>query len=360
MTPAATQAERMVRLRTGADRYGTWERKDVDPRMVRPLEGETGTYIRENPEASLKGWPEAAAQALSPSSAQLGPLLLRATGDGELWLDATRLDGDLPHSLALLVGLRAASVRSWPAVVVRERVEKGADAHRRHGAAADLRSLSKAEEEDDTADDGQYDPAPTERHRIKAVLLAYAAALAAGIIAAGDEELTSLVETGAAYGGAALTDEEVQAIVDRVSAEQADYAAGFHDDLRGGVDELMSGALGTKNEFLDDVGAFMDAAASRASLYAVGGGQPAWRLGVMAGARKAGYAGGTWICTFAEGSCKDCEALHGQWLTWDDFEATWGETECDGACLCGFVPADDPDDLGDEALAEVDDSVEAF
>lgn len=214
------------------------------------------------------------------------------------------------------------------------------------------------EEDEDDLEEG-YQLTEVEKKKAESHLWLYVLGLATLVEGTLREGIPDLVAAGARYGGS--TDQvRASRIAHEVMLTQVAYADKMKEDLRDGLAELLGGKWETEDEFVEDVQAFMGAAESRARQYAVGGGQPAWRAGAAGAAREAGYRGGIWICTFAPGSCPDCIELHGEWLTWDDFEALWGNTQCNGGCLCGFTPADNPDDLSPEELAEVDESVEAF
>lgn len=195
---------------------------------------------------------------------------------------------------------------------------------------------------------------PDQRKKARKELSDWAELLIAGLAAAVVAALPDLVAEGDAWGGGGADDEQLVELAAAAIESQGGYADGFLDEMNARIDEVLGAGYADQEAFLDAVMDMFGWAKSRAESYAAGAGVPAWREGAAAAMKRNGVQGGHWICTFGPGSCADCRELHGQWMTLDELKATWGTTACNGGCLCGFMPGDDPAGLGDDELDAVD------
>lgn len=188
-------------------------------------------------------------------------------------------------------------------------------------------------------------------------LEAWAAAFMVGLAESMVDNLPELITEGAAWGGGGLDEDALVEQMTTVLESQGEYADDFLKDINERIDEVLGGKYADQESFVDEMMDMFEWAKSRAESYAVGSGIPAWRDATMKAMRRNKFTGGQWICTFGPGSCEDCKALHGEWLSNDELEATWGTTECNGACLCGFMPTDEDDTLSEDDMGEVDDTL---
>lgn len=258
------------------------------------------------------------------------PLLLRDMGEKGLWLDASTHGLGGMNSLALLMALRKAGVVEYEAIIYKDKV-------------------SKAIEEDDE-EDGEYTLDPAIREELRAQFRERVAAIIAAIGFISEDDLFKIAMEGSIYGGSNLDTNSIRLIAREAIDFNAGYARGFHDDANEAVDSLLEDTYKSEEEFLASVESKFNAFSSRAERYAQGGGQYAWSQAVMESSKAGGVDGCIWNCTFGEGTCADCISLHGQWMTWDDFDETFGETICNGGCQCGPVPAQSIEDVEPEDL----------
>lgn len=296
-----------------------------------------------------------------PSPADGVPLLveqMQATPSADsarnLWINGTtQAIGSAAtqmNSPFLLEALIRQGEKTWPAIVYR--VKADAEKGKPEDFKALMKRLSKQEALEDAEEEEEFYEVPVEdRQRVTAELLAWLTAILAGLkLVVGDESSAAVAE-GARYAGGGLSADELAGIASRIAQEQGTYIAGFGEDFRGRIETVIAGRYPSREAFEEAVQrGIVEAAEARGDLYSVGAGQPAWRAGVSAAARKSGIAGAVWVCTFAPTTCTDCISLHGRWFTWDELESMWGETQCNGSCLCGMVPADNPEDMAIEEL----------
>ena len=189
-------------------------------------------------------------------------------------------------------------------------------------------------------------------------LEAWAAALMAGLAESMVDNLPELITEGAEWGGGGLDEAALVEQMATVLESQGEYADKFLQDINDRIDEVLNGKYADQGSFVDEMMDMFQWAQSRAESYAVGSGIPAWRKSAMKAMRRHGTKGGIWVCTFGPNSCEGCQKLHGEYLTNAELEQEYGNQECGGFCLCGFMPTNDPDELSDEDLEEVDSTLE--
>jgi hypothetical protein len=254
--------------------------------------------------------------------------MLQDLGEDGLWLNASTHDLGGGNSLALLLALRQAGVKSHPALVYKEKLEKA---------------------ESSTAWGTGWTLEAERREKLRKDLRAKAEALILAILAISEDEMFSLTLEGSRYGGSVpLTTigQVVQAAVDF----NRDHANVFDLEMVEQIDLLVDSEYASESELQEAVSLAFGSFASRAAKYATAGGNHAWALGLVAAMSWHGTPGGYWDCTFGSGSCPDCMALHGHYMTSQEFSDTYHQTRCDGGCNCGFIPEEegkpfDPEEL---------------
>jgi len=199
---------------------------------------------------------------------------------------------------------------------------------------------------------------PDQKKKLKKQLQDWADAVMLGLAGAMVTALPGLIEEGDDWGGGGGGDDAFVAGMADMLKSQGEYADGFLEDISSRIDQVLAGDYDGQGDFVDAVMDMFQWAKSRAESYATGAGVPAWRNAAMSAMKRNGIKGGTWICTFGPGSCEDCQDLHGQWMTNEEFDAEWGNQSCNGGCNCGFMPSNDEEDLSDDDLEEVDSTVE--
>jgi len=207
-------------------------------------------------------------------------------------------------------------------------------------------------------EDDSFELDTEQKKKTKKELNLWATAFILALTGVLEDNVPELVAEGSDWGGGGLTTKEMAAAAAGILKDQAEYADGFLEDIQARIDEVLAGTYKTQEDFVDGVMDMFEWAKSRAESYAVGAGIPAWREAAIGAMKGNGVDGGVWICTFGPGSCQDCQDLHGEFLTIKEFEQTFGTTECNGGCLCGFVPTNDPDEISDEDLQTVDETAD--
>lgn len=195
------------------------------------------------------------------------------------------------------------------------------------------------------------------KKKAKKELEDWGAALMLGLATAMVDNLPGLILEGEEWGGGGASDAELVKEMAGVLKSQGKYADGFLSDINDRIDEVLDGTYKDQAGLMESLEDMFTWAKSRAESYAVGAGIPAWRESAAAAMKRNGIKGGFWICTFGPGSCEECQDLHGEYMTLAEFEAKWGNTTCNGGCNCGFMPSNDPEELSDADLEEVDSTV---
>ncbi len=109
-----------------------------------------------------------------------------------------------------------------------------------------------------------------------------------------------------------------------------------------------------KDEFDQSINDVMDTQEHRLSLFAINGLSLAVMAGLVfeTGGEEGEFAGGYWHTHEDDRVCDGCNRLDGQWMTYDEFQQIYGDTDCDGNCRCGelFEPAPAPEGVTIEAV----------
>lgn len=205
----------------------------------------------------------------------------------------------------------------------------------------------------DDEEDDYYEPSEEEKRHISDAFNAFLNGIAAAVILGQSRGLTASAMEGARSAGGGLTHTQLQRSIEEAANFNAEHFSGLKDDAVDALKTLLaSGKIKDDQDLQDKLSDLMDAISNRAERYAKGGGNAAWSSALRAAGEANGVEGGIWDCNFGPGSCKDCETLHGQWLSWDEFDDTYQQTECDGGCNCGFHAAENPEALLLEDLEE--------
>jgi len=219
------------------------------------------------------------------------------------------------------------------------------------------KDLSKQDEEE------LYSPTIEDPHKVRDKIISTLDGLKDNLSYKAKEHITNAYnlgrQKGVYYTGAAFLaaiqqkdKEKVQEILN----SNDEYLDGFMDDMVDEYDDILftktpSGIIESEREF-DDIDAFdnefsdvMDTQEHRLSLYAING----LSLGLIAGlisTTEDMYAGGVWHTSNDDRVCDGCDRLDGQWMSYDAFDALYGNNECDGNCRCGelFEPTLAPGD----------------
>ena len=149
-----------------------------------------------------------------------------------------------------------------------------------------------------------------------------------------------------------LTDAN-KASIQRALEEQKKFLEGYMDDLHQEYKELIDSGIPSSGEDVettyssekDAIAAVDDVSETsthRLDMYAIAAIEGAMMLGTKEAAIEEDFDGGIWHTMHDGTVCDDCEELDGQWLSWDEFDATYQETQCNGNCRCGelFEPSD--------------------
>lgn len=260
------------------------------------------------------------------------PLVLEDLGENGLWLDAsTHALPRAGNGLALLFALRQAGEKTSEALIYTRK-----DPFRK-------------DDEDDADAEDNFELAPDDREKIRQHLYHLVEGIALGMTAVSEEDLMTIALAGAEYGGGQLTMRDIRDIAKNAKDYNDEYLKNFVEDMKDDIDDLVEASYTDEEAFAEEVGGRFDAFTSRAGSY-VAGGKQAWNEAVMESSKANDTPGCIWNTNFGPGSCADCMALHGQWMTWEEFDSIFGTTICDGGCNCGPVPAENPDDLTLEDL----------
>ncbi len=137
-------------------------------------------------------------------------------------------------------------------------------------------------------------------------------------------------------------------LVNDVSEEYDDIL--FRKDPYGHVEGVREWE--SQKEFDENIGDVMDTQEHRLGIFAVNGLSMAAMAGLVEEAGEE-MAGGYWHTHEDDRVCEGCNRLDGQWMTFDEFQNIYGETDCDGNCRCGelFEPAPAPEGMMIEAMA---------
>lgn len=208
--------------------------------------------------------------------------------------------------------------------------------------------LTLLRKDDDEDEGGFYSPSPEEKKKIRHSFLDFLAMVGAAIIAAQQMGLYDSAQEGARAGGGGLTPADIAAAIAAAADFNAEHFSGLRDDANEALNALLDGDFRDQDSFTGQLADLMDSIASRAERYAKGGGNKAWGYALRRAGEENGLDGGTWDCHFGEGSCDDCMGLHGQFLSWDEWENTYQQTQCNGGCTCGFHAAENPESLADD------------
>lgn len=276
------------------------------------------------------------------------PLLLEERTYGtekRLFLSGAQTTAPQMNSIALLDRLKAGGAKTWPAVVFSEiAAAKSASSEK------DFEKLLK--DSTDESDDSYRVP-HEDQAKFKAELVAFILALLQGTKLLADKTAFDAAMEGARFAGGGLSLAQIESVAHKVGMSQTKYLNDFEETFRQRISAIAATSFSSEAAFDEalEEGIF-NAASSRAERYAVGAGQPAWREGATRASMANGVEGATWVCTFAPTTCTECISLHGRWFTWADLEEIWGNTICNGQCLCGVVPCDDPDEAPPSADEE--------
>lgn len=212
--------------------------------------------------------------------------------------------------------------------------------------------LRKIDDDDDDDDADEYYPSAKEKKQVRDSFLIYLVGVGSAIIAAQQLGLHDAANEGARAAGGGLTASEIADAAESAADFNAEHFSSLKDDAIDALNQLLgSGELESPEDLTDRISNLMDAVASRAERYAKGGGNKAWATALRQAGEENELEGGVWDCNFGPGSCDDCQELHGQWMTWDEFDGTYQQTTCNGGCNCGFHAAANPADIAMEDLA---------
>jgi hypothetical protein len=319
-------------------------READDSRDWALVEADLGLVLSD-PGADPEGWTDV--RAAYDAGLHVEPLMLERDESGNLRVPAQAADDAGLSAAAILEGLKAAGATTWPALVYQPKQ-----------SAEEAEPVAEGEEgveEAEAAEDAQREVwrVPEDaKDGMREELLAFAAGLAAVLQADAAELADDASYEGYLYSGGVPSPGRIAGARETVAAVQRMHASGFLRDMEAKVEATLGRDWKSRDDFYDGVREFFEQSERRAGLYAVGGGQPAWREGVAAGAESRGSKGAVWVCTFAPHSCPDCLSLHGKWFTWEELRRIWGTTQCRNNCLCGMAPADDPGDVLPEDMPE--------
>lgn len=203
---------------------------------------------------------------------------------------------------------------------------------------------------DDSEDDYELDD--EQEKEIRDSMEDFLVAVGAAIIAAQQSGLMDAAHEGARAAGGRLTPVQIKDVINAAADFNAEHFAGLKEDALAALNQMLDeGNFSSAEDLSNQLGDFMDTISSRAERYGKGGGNAAWSKALRLAGEANGDEGGIWDCNFGPGSCPDCEGLHGEYLSWDEFENTYQNTECDGGCNCGFHSAANPESLLAEDIA---------
>lgn len=135
-------------------------------------------------------------------------------------------------------------------------------------------------------------------------------------------------------------DEYLDNLIEDVSEEYEDIM--FTKDPYGNITGVR--AWDSEEDFDESFDDVMDTQEHRLGIFAVSGIGLASMAGLAYLASEL-MAGGYWHTHEDDRTCDGCDALDGQWMTFDERESVYQTTECDGNCRCWqlFEPAPAPE-----------------
>ncbi|MFA6971376.1 MAG: phage minor head protein [Gallionella sp.] len=213
------------------------------------------------------------------------------------------------------------------------------------------------------------DPKKTREEKNK-IMAALAVELAAIAIGAYKEAFVFGKTKGAYHAGTEATQkispQQKETYIDPLIERNGKYVDGLIEDVSNEYDDLLftkdpyghvTGvrAWESKDEFDQSINDVMDTQEHRLSLFAINGITLASMAGLTfeAGGEEGAFAGGFWHTHEDDKVCEGCNRLDGQWMTFEEFNQIYGDTDCDGNCRCGelFEPAPAPEGAMVEAMA---------
>ena len=206
--------------------------------------------------------------------------------------------------------------------------------------------------DDDQEDDDDWTPTPEQKKAVRHAFLEFLAGVGVSIVSAQKTGLLAAAQEGARAAGGKLTAAQIDEVIEAAADFNEEHFYGLKDDALETLEQVLRDGYADPQGLKEKLEDLMGSVEARAERYAKGGGNAAWGKALRLAGEANGDTGGVWDCNFGPGSCDDCKALHGQWMTWDEWEGQYQQTDCDGGCNCGFHSAANPQSIDENDLVE--------